>query len=115
MRLRLQWSVYVTRNGGTHPLRSKTRDLSSHGFYCVLPERLTAGEHIECDLVIPTHVSRSADDVLFLRCQARVVRVETRDPGEGHGLACQIEDYCLIPKTTREDPPPSPWNGTKLV
>ena len=96
LRLPLQWPVYVARVGATHPLSSKTRDVSSNGFYCVVYERLAIGEPVECDLIVPTHMTRGGDDVLFLRCQARVVRVENIDAGAGYGLACRIEDYCLV-------------------
>ena len=113
LRLPLQWSVHVVRLGARRPLRSKTRNLSSRGFYCVLHERLTTGERIECDLVVPTHTSRSCDDVLFLRCQARVVRVERVDAGEEYGLACRIEDYYLIHGTPRETPDEPPWTGAE--
>ena len=104
VRIPLQWPLYVNQIGIPRPLRTRTRNLSSHGFYCVLQEPLTAGDHIECDLLIPTHMSRSGEDVLFLRCQARVVRVEQMDAGEGYGLACRIEDYCLVHRTGGEDP-----------
>jgi hypothetical protein len=104
LRLPLEWSVYVARACGTHPLHSKTRNLSSSGFYCILNERLAPGEHIECDLVVPTHISRSCEDVLFLRCKAQVVRVERMDAGEGYGFACRIEDYRLIHSADDEAP-----------
>lgn len=115
LRLPLQWSVYVARGGVTHPLQSTTRNLSSHGFYCVLHERLTTGERIECDLVVPTHISRNCDDVLFLRCQARVVRVEKMDAGEGYGLACRIEDYRLIRGIAGKAPQEPLWTDAELM
>lgn len=96
LRLPLQWPVYVTRVGGTHPFPTKTKNLSKNGFYCVLKERLAPGEHLECDLAVPTHLSWSCENVLFLRCEAQVVRVDCIDGDEGYGLACRIEDYCLI-------------------
>lgn len=97
-RLPLQWAVYVARAGAPRPLRSKTSNLSSRGFYCVLPERLTVGERVECDLILPEDHEES-EGALFLRCQARVVRVvDGADACEndGYGLACHIEDYCLM-------------------
>src|SRR5208337_4049642 len=67
LRLPLELPVYIARAGAAHPSRSWTRNLSSNGFYCVLHERLTPGEHIECDFVVPTHASRNCDDMLFIR------------------------------------------------
>jgi hypothetical protein len=105
LRLPLQWCAYVSRAGATHPLRGKTKNLSSHGFYCVLNECLTLGERISCDLVVPTHISRNFDDVLLIRCQAWVLRAEPAGVGEGYGLACRIEDYCLINGAAGDAPP----------
>jgi len=115
LRLPLLWSVYIARSGVPHPFRSKTRNLSSRGFYCVLNERLTPGEHLECDLVVPTHISRSRDDVLFLRCQTQVVRVEKLEAGEGYGLACRIEEYSLIHAAGRQIPQEPLWTDAELA
>jgi hypothetical protein len=103
LRLPLRWHAYVARAGAAHPLRCETKNLSSHGFYCVLNESLTVGEGISCDLVVPTHISRNYQDVLLIRCQAWVLRVEKTSAGEGYGAACRIEDYCLINGASGED------------
>jgi len=113
VRLPLLWSVYVARGGVPYPFRSTTRNLSSHGFYCVLHERLTPGERVECDLVVPTHMSRSHEDVLYLRCQAQVVRVEELEPVDGYGLACRIEDYRLIHAAGEENAQAPPWSNAE--
>jgi hypothetical protein len=114
-RLPLLWSVYIARSGAPHSLRSQTTNLSSRGFYCVLNERLTPGEHLECDLVVPTHISRSHDDVLFLRCQTQVVRVEKLEAIEEYGLACRIEDYRLIHTAGRQIPREPLWTDAELA
>ncbi|MBZ5581449.1 MAG: PilZ domain-containing protein [Acidobacteriia bacterium] len=94
LRLPLQWPLYVARAGTEAPLQATTRNLSNRGFYCILRQVFAVGDHFECILVIPSHVTRSTEEVFHLRCQARVVRVEKLDP-VGYGLACRIESYCV--------------------
>src|SRR6185369_13755858 len=91
----LHWTLYLASRGGTHPRRTETENLSRDGFYCILDQPLTAGEHVDCDIVIPTHES-DCHAVISLRCRAQVIRVEKIDCGEQYGLACRIEDYRLI-------------------
>jgi hypothetical protein len=96
LRVPVRWTLYLVCKGGTHTYRSETKNLSRAGFYCVLNEPLTAGEHIDCDIVIPRHTLAS-DDVISLRCRAQVIRVEkVACDEEEYGLACRIEDYRLI-------------------
>jgi PilZ domain len=94
-RVPLQWTVYFASETGTFPRRSETKNLSRDGFYCFLEVPLTAGEHFDCDIVIPTHM-RDGEDVMSLRCRAQVIRVEKVGAGEQYGLACRIEDYRVI-------------------
>jgi hypothetical protein len=51
--------------------------------------------------VVPTHSSLDPDDVVYLRCSAQAVRVEQVGTGPEFGLACRIEDYCVIHGTSR--------------
>ncbi len=95
-RAALNWTIYITCGGLKHPLRTKTRDISSDGFYCFLNKPLKPGERIECDIVMPTHDMRDTADVAHLHCRARVVRIEqTEEEGE-FGVACRIEDYAIV-------------------
>jgi len=92
----LRWTVYVVAGHSTHPFRTETRDISMDGFYCVMDRPITAGERIECDILVPTHNSLAAGTAVYLRCRATVVRVEqTGTPGH-FGVACAIEDYTLL-------------------
>jgi len=91
----LNWTLYVACDGARHPLRAVTRDISRDGFYCVLRQPVKPGERIDCDIVVPTHRSQDPDDVVYLRCRARVVRVERIAATAEQGVACRIEDYCV--------------------
>jgi PilZ domain len=94
-RVPLRWTLYVALPGATYPRRTATENLSCDGFYCVLDEPLTAGQHIDCDLVVPAYVPE-ADDIVSLRWRVQVIRVEKIDCGERYGLACRIQDYRVI-------------------
>ncbi len=95
-RLPLQLPVYLCRRSETHPMESRTVNLSSEGFYCIVQEPLTPGEHIDCDILFPSHNKEKKDTFLCLRCQALVVRVETISRSARFGLACRIEHYRVI-------------------
>jgi hypothetical protein len=105
IRVPLHWTVFLAGRGLSHPLRAETRDISSSGFYCYLHDPLTPGERLECDIAVPTHARRNGGAVRFLRCRIQVVRVEKSDQGEGYGLACRIEDFCIIHNKSNGLPP----------
>src|SRR5690348_16001233 len=87
-RAALQWVVHVSRAGGKQLVASKTRNVSSQGFYCLVQEPFESGERLECTVVIPIPKSTKQDDVLWLRCQARVLRVEPVPANTAYGIAC---------------------------
>jgi hypothetical protein len=95
LRLPLHWDVYLVVPGADCRERTVTQDLSLDGFYCIVNEALTAGERIECEIVIPAHLP-DRNVALSLRCRARVVRVEQVDDEDRYGLACRIEDYHVM-------------------
>lgn len=97
----LHWTMYLMCIGARHPLRTETRDLSRDGFYCLLDHPIRPGERIQCEIVVPTHNSQDPDDIVYLRCRAQAVRVEKIEAGAEFGLACRIEDYCVIHGTHR--------------
>ena len=96
LRARLHWTVYLVFNGSGQPLRTTTRDINKDGFYCSLDQPVKPGERIDCDIVVPGHGSPDPDDVVYLRCRAQAVRVEKIEGSSEFGLACRIEDYCVI-------------------
>jgi hypothetical protein len=100
-RVPLHWAAYLVRAGSADRIQTTTRNINSDGFYCLLDQPLLLGERIDCVIVVPTHGSYP-DDVVYLRCVARVVRAEKIELGPKFGLACEIEDYCM----TLESRPP---------
>jgi hypothetical protein len=83
-------------SGTGDPLRTQARNISRHGFYCLLNQPIKPGESIKCDIVVPTHNSQDPDEVVYLRCTAQAVRVEKIRAGTEFGLACRVDDYCVI-------------------
>jgi len=95
-RATLEWVVHLSKAGGKHPIATRTRDVSSQGFYCLVQEPFECGERVECTMVIPIPKSGKPDDVLWLKCQARVLRVEPAAADTAFGVALQIEEYCVV-------------------
>ena len=95
-RAALHWMVHVSRAGGQPPGASRTRNVSSQRFYCHVAEPFESGERVECTVVVPIPKSGKPDDVLWLKCQARVLRVEAAAADTAFGIAFQIEEYCVV-------------------
>src|SRR5580658_6568360 len=95
-RAALQWVVHVSRAGGMHTVSGKTRNVSSQGFYCLIQEPLESGERVECTVVIPIPKSGRPDAVLWLKCRARLLRVEAVAADKAFGIAFLIEEYSLV-------------------
>src|ERR1039458_5024443 len=95
-RATLHWTLYLSCNSAKHPLRTESRDISRDGFYCLVDQPIRPGERILCDIAVPTHSLQVPDGVVYLRCDALAVRVEKIGEEAEFGLACRIEDYCLI-------------------
>lgn len=94
-RAALHWVVHVSRAGDQHPVASRTRNVSSQGFYCLVEEPFESGERVECTVVVPIPKSGRPDDALWLKCQARVLRVEAA-ADTAYGIAFHIEEYCVV-------------------
>jgi len=95
-RVSLQWTLYLVCDGGKRRFRTKTRDISPEGFYCVVDHWFQPGELLECDIAVPVHNLKNPNEVVYLRCRAQAVRVERAAGGAEFGLACRIEDYRVI-------------------
>ena len=95
-RAALHWVVHVSRAGGLHPVSAKTSNVSSQGFYCLVQEPLESGERVECTLAIPIPRSGKPDAMVWLKCQARLLRVEAVAGEKPFGIAFLIEEYCIV-------------------
>ena len=94
-RLGLCWHLRLS--GGTiGNIETRTENISSRGFYCILKYPLVPGDSLDCQLSIPNYgpgwVTRS------ILCKAEVVRVEARGAEPGFGVGCRILDFTLATK-----------------
>jgi hypothetical protein len=94
--------LVLSRSGGAEKIETRTKDVSSNSFYFVSDRPFSPDDRLECELIIPgDQVTSVPEDDLCVRCEARVVRVESQWPQMGFGVACQLEDY-TISRSARE-------------
>lgn len=93
-RVALSLTMHVLRAGSTCLLVTKTTNISSEGFYCIVPEPLNIGEIIHAVIRVSAVEIRFVTRLVALDCVARVLRVEPKEGGR-YGLACHIEEYSV--------------------
>ena len=93
-RLGLRWPLRL--QGGTiGTIETRTENISSRGFYCILANPLVPGDTIDCEVSIPNYGGMAGGVSRSIMCKAEVVRVETRGAGSGFGVGCRILDFTL--------------------
>jgi hypothetical protein len=91
-RVSTQLPVTVKKdNGSVEQWQGQTRDVSSRGIFMYLSSRV--GEGSELELVFPMPLVESPTEEVWVRCKARVLRVEQTDTGDRFGVAAEIEQY----------------------
>ncbi|HEV2198156.1 MAG TPA: PilZ domain-containing protein [Candidatus Acidoferrum sp.] len=75
-------------------LKAQTRDLSYQGLYFLAEADFAVGNEIDFVITLPQQVTQSGD--VNIRCQGRIVRVETTENGR-MGIAARIHRYEFIP------------------
>jgi hypothetical protein len=91
MRLALRWAVRLTRVSGPE-VQGETRNVSSEGFYCAVPEVFSEGEPLECAIKIPTPPSSGSHR--YMNCRCTVLRIEQVGT-HLFGIACRINAYTV--------------------
>lgn len=86
----LRCEIFLWREGKS-PVKARTENVSSTGFYCITEEPFSPGERVFCELLIPRY-DRSAASSVILRRASTVVRLEIKGIEPGFGIACQFED-----------------------
>jgi hypothetical protein len=94
-RFNVHWTVYIFSKDGARPIESRTKNLSSSGFYCFLQEPLSIGDRLRCQIMVPSDSSNRSHGIISLQSWAKVLRVEPLDSG-AFGVACLIEDYSVL-------------------
>jgi hypothetical protein len=91
---RIPTKVPVTvkkHNGSVEEILGHTRDVSARGVFMYLSNRVAEGSELE--IVFPMPQSDSPAEDTWVRCKARVLRVEKTDSGHRFGIAAVLESY----------------------
>lgn len=91
-RLPLHWRLRL-RQGEAEALETRTENLSSRGFYCMLDTPLVPGDVVTCDITIPNYGASYEGAAMI--CKAEVIRVEAVGTAPGFGVACRILDFTI--------------------
>lgn len=70
---------------------AETRNVSACGIYLQTLAQLQIGEHLDCVLILPQHLTLTASPRL-VGCRARVLRVD-RLPSGTTGAAVEVNSY----------------------
>jgi PilZ domain len=90
-RLKTQGKVEVkVGNGSSTNAEAQLRDVSVHGVYLFLQNRVTEGSTLEVVLPLPPSILAGHEN--WIRCKCRVLRVENKG-GPQYGVAATIEDF----------------------
>lgn len=87
----------LPREAQGHELEAHTRDLSYQGLYFLADDGFEVGKDIDFVLTLPQQATQSGD--VNIRCQGRIVRVETIANGR-LGVAAKIARYEFLPAAT---------------
>jgi len=92
-RVGLRWPILLSGHA-IGRVETRTENLSSGGFYCILENALAPGERLDCEVTVPRDGRGPAGEVVgSIRCQAEVLRVEALGMVPGFGVACKILDF----------------------
>jgi len=84
-------TVKKKHNGASEEQSGQTRDVSMRGVFMYLSNRVAEGSELE--LVFPMPQSEDLAEDTWVRCKARVLRVEKTDGGARFGVAAVLESY----------------------
>jgi len=71
---------------------AETRDVSARGIYFLTRANVTAGQELECILVLPQDLTLSPEP-LFVGCRGKVLRTNERLPGQKLGVDLEVDSY----------------------
>ncbi len=96
IRVQLHWPVTFSSPRLSTAVETTTQNLSSEGFYCLARTAFVPGELVVCIITVPSHQPHNPENVAFLECRVRIVRVEPAKETGFYGIGCQIEDYQFL-------------------
>jgi hypothetical protein len=100
---RVQAKVPVTAkkqfNGSVEEMTGETRDVSQQGIFMYLSNKVAEGAELELVFPMP---DESTGQQNWVRCRARVLRVETTNSGDRFGVAAALESYEKLEERARQ-------------
>src|SRR3954452_25578154 len=84
-------TIKKKNNGVVEELQGHTRDVSERGVFMYLSNRVAEGSELEIVFPMPQNDSPAEDT--WVRCKARVLRVEKTEAGDRFGVAAVLESY----------------------
>jgi len=95
-RLRLSYSVRLSRPGGDFGIEARTENISCEGFFFISERPFLPHERLDCQLMIPDQQpGQASPGALVLHCRAEVVRIVPGGSRTQFGVACKLEDYSI--------------------
>jgi len=91
--LRLPVSIRFT-DGRAEEIPAETQNVSAQGIFFNVQSKLVEGSRIEFTMTLPPEVTLT--DSIRVRCQGKVIRVDTSGSGPEIGVAAVIEQYDFI-------------------
>jgi c-di-GMP-binding flagellar brake protein YcgR len=83
--------VQKKQNGAVEEIHGHTRDVSERGVFMYLSNRVAEGSELE--IVFPMPQTDSPAEDVWVRCKARVLRVEKMEAEDRFGVAAVLETY----------------------
>jgi len=97
-RVRLTCTVALWDPSEGTVIQTQTENISCEGFYCLSAEPFSPGTRLEAILEIPYRLrAGKRSERLALQCNVHVIRVDSTGPRPLFGVACQIDDYAVVP------------------
>jgi hypothetical protein len=87
--------VSITQKGGV-TTEGVTRDLSNGGIFLYSDSAFDIGTELDLVVVLPPEITFG--EKRWVCCQARVLRVEDRQPGGRVGVAASIQRFEVLPE-----------------
>ncbi len=96
-RFDLSLPVKIKRANSSRMHRATTNNLSAAGVFITANLPFKSGTKVEFEITLPAPVIGASNNV-DVKCEGRVVRVDSTRRGKRRGVACIIDKYQFVPE-----------------
>ncbi len=107
VRLRLRRQIRIRRFGKHERVHTYTENVSSAGFYCVVPEPFSPGEDLDCLLSLEAGPFSAPAARLLIHAQVRWTA--TLSQGASFAIGCKIITYMFLRGAEQGSEDLDPW------